>query len=477
MPAVILPAAFIAGTAPRPRLRVALLTPYWGFFAGAAPDIDLAEDRARLAAELAEAIEPVAEVVVNVVLHADRPADTAIGRIREGAVDAVIVAVTMAFPPEATWRVLQDLPDLPLLVWAARRKGRLPLAYTHADIATDGATVGAPQLTSLLVRAGRPFDMAAAALDDPTSMESVRRAVAAATAAGRIRRARVGRVGRPLPGYSCVDADPERLTEALGMQIVPLTPEDYLGHYRAVGAGQVADAAEVLELSYRPPAKREGPGGWHGAVRAAVALAALVEEHGLDAGAFNCHVPELRLGPVLGFAPCLALGHCTSAGVPWTCTGDVLTAIAMLTTKTLTGHALYHELEAYDGGTGEFVIANSGEHDLTLSEPPVAVDHNPWWSGVCAITNPPAGPATLVAFAQLHDRHRFITAEGRLSHRNFPASGTSNGAFTFATIPAAAAWEGWCTAGANHHSSLTPGGIAGTVRRLAAHLGTECLNV
>jgi hypothetical protein len=60
-------------------------------------------------------------------------------------------------------------------------------------------------------------------------------------------------------------------------------------------------------------------------LRAALALQAVVDRHTLDGGAFNCHVPQFRFGDEIGIAPCWALGRLTTAGRPFTCTGDILT--------------------------------------------------------------------------------------------------------------------------------------------------------
>ena len=86
-------------------------------------------------------------------------------------------------------------------------------------------------------------------------------------------------------------------------------------------------------------------------LRAAIALEAVVDAHGLDGGAFNCHVPQFRFGEPIGIAPCWALGRLTTGGRPFTCTGDIVTAVAMLTTKRLGGAAVYHEIEAIDYAT------------------------------------------------------------------------------------------------------------------------------
>ena len=454
------------------RPRVALLSPYWSFFADAVEG--LAADRERLLGELAESLASVVDVVVARTVEPESSPATVVAAVVAARVDAVVVACTMASPPSTVAEILEHLRPTPVVVWAARRHGRLSASYTHAEIARDGATVGTPQLTSLLVRTDRKFDLVDGALDDSAAMPRVRGAAGAATAAGRIRRARIGRVGRPLPGYACVDADENRLTEALGVEVVTLTAQDFLDRYESASDNVVTSTVDAMSANYAFPDDTDGV---RRSVRAAIALQELVADHRLDAGAFNCHVPEIRLGTRIGFAPCLALGHCTSSGVPWTCTGDVLTSVAMLTAKALTGASLYHELETYDASSGEFVVANSGEHDLAVVDGPANVGPNPWWRGMCATTSPRAGPATLIGFAQLDDGHRFIAAPGELTGRRFDQTGTSNGAFRFASAPASEAWTAWCLAGANHHGALTPHLVANQVARVAAHLGQDAVVV
>jgi L-fucose isomerase-like protein len=222
-------------------------------------------------------------------------------------------------------------------------------------------------------------------------------------------------------------------------------------------------------------------------MRCAAALEALREELGVHAGAMNCHVPEIRHADEPGIAPCFALGRETSRGVPWTCTGDVVTAVAMLTTTLLGGAAVYHEIESLDYRTGEVLIANSGEHDLAWCDPAQrpALVRNRWFAsdptcGACACFGPAPGPATLVAFtphAEEASGFRFVVAEGELTGRRFPQTGTVHGAFRFGDGPVDDAWRRWAAAGANHHSSATPGHFGDDVAAVAGHLGVGCARV
>jgi L-arabinose isomerase len=434
--------------------KVALVEPYWDFWESSVP-YDLRADRAAVGAQVRAALGGRLDWV-------DAATDA----------DAVLVLQTMATPPAWT---LPALADRPVVVWAAHRRA-LPSGFDHAAITTEGATVGAPMLTSLLVREGRPFELVLGRIDDAATVARVGDALVAAAAATRLRRARIGRVGRPLDGYACVDTDDALLRGATGIELVAIEAAEVLELYRTVADERV----RALEAETRALYDVEIAGdGLERSLRAACAIDDLAERHGLDAGAMNGHVPEIRFGAEIGIAPSFALGRATTNGIPWTEVGDVLTAVAMLTTKLLGGAAQYHELEAVDYETGELVLASSGEYDLALA-PGVRprLIANDWYAGdvhvgACACFSAPRAAATLLGFAQVGDGYRFIAGEGELTGRAFPATGTANGAFRFAR--GLDAWTDWCRAGANHHSSATPGLLGAQVEALARFLGVDAV--
>jgi len=467
------------GAGARRRPRLALLTPYWSFFEPSVP-FDLRADREELAAAAINALAPAGEVVAS-ALAADPQAGRAAGEaLADARPDAVVVLQSMAAPPAHALAALDGLPGVPLVVCAARRGDRVRDGFTHGEITTDGATVGTPQLTNVLHRRGRAHDLV---LWRPGEDAALVAAARAAAAAGRLRRARLLRVGRPIPGYDSVDVDGAALAQATGIALVDLAPGDVASAIRAADGGAVE--AEV-RAGFALAEDVEAGGTLAGSMRAAAALAALDDRLGVDAGAMNCHVPELRGGHDPGLAPCFALGRETTRGIPWTCSGDVVTAVAMLAVKLLGGPALYHEIEALDRVTGEALLANTGEHDLGLlrdGERPQLV-RNRWWDGLdavcgaCARFSPTPGAATLVAFTPHHAEpsgFRFVVAEGTFTARSFPRTGTPNAAFRFAGgRDVETTWAAWVRAGVNHHAAATDGHRAGQVAALAAHLAVGC---
>lgn len=432
------------------RPRVALVEPYWDFWERSVP-FDLQADRANLGRDAREALD--------------------VEWVEFDRADAVLVLQTMATPPA---RTLPELGPLPVVVWAAHRPGGFPDRFDHGAITSEGATVGSPMLTSLLVRAGRPFELVLGRIDDGAAQRAVTEALTAAAAATRLSRARIGRVGRPLEGYDCVDANDELLWRTTGIELVPIEPAEVRELYRSVSDARVRELEREIRIDYDVVLEGDE---LERSLRAACAIEDLVARHRLDAGAMNCHVPEIRFGEEIGITPCLGLGRSTSRGVPWTCVGDVLTAVAMLSTTLLGGAAQYHELEAVDYATGDLVLASSGEYDLRLAPGArPALIRNDWFAsdpraGACACFSPDAGPATLVGFAEVGQAYRLIVAEGAFSGRRFPGTGTANGGFRFTR--GLEGWTAWCRMGANHHSSASPGELAPAVSALGRFLGVD----
>jgi L-arabinose isomerase len=282
--------------------------------------------------------------------------------------------------------------------------------------------------------------------------------------------------------------DAQALRAATGIEIVPIEPGEVLDRWRAVQPSQVRAFEEEVDAVWERAPDIEDGESLIRSLRAAAAMERIVEDYQLDAGAMNCHVPDIRFGEEIGITPCYALGRLTSRGIPWTCTGDVPTAVAMLTVKRLGGVSVYHELEAVDYATGEFVIANSGEHDLGWCAPDERprLRRNGWFDGidprcgVCGCFEATPGPATLVGFTA-HPRaaggFRFITARGAITARRFRQTGTLNGAFRFASGPPEEAWARWVMAGVSHHSCATRGNYSGMIKRVARHLRIEAVDL
>ena len=470
--------------------RVAVVAPYWDFWE---PTVGpaLRTGRERLLGVVADRL---GELNVEVVRHGliDN-ADQGMSMGTEAAglgPDAVLVVQTMAVPPAYVQAMLDQLPQ-PVVIWALQDATTISSEFDASHITSLGATVGTPMLTNLLHRTSRPFDLVVSSTGDPAAGAAVADRLRAGAVAYRLQGARLARVGHPMDGYGCVDADDDDLQRALGIQVLRISPQDVQDRYQAVTDDDVAARQQDVDRHFAVGADMHQPGKHHEdlsrTLRLAVAMETLDRDNAIAAGAMNCHVPEIRFGDDPGLTPCFGLGCETTRGIPWSCTGDVLTAVALLVAKGLSGAALYHEVEAIDFDTGEVAIANSGEHDLgwTAKGQTPGFEPNPWFAhdprtGFRVHFELPAGPASLVGFAHQPDHPSglgFVVAEGEVTGRELPVNPTTGGVFRFSTSPVTDAWSRWASAGVNHHSAIAPGHLAQSVASVAKFVGVDCVVV
>jgi L-fucose isomerase-like protein len=448
-----------------------VVMPYWTFFEESTPT-DLRADRERLLGQVTGCVSGIGvRIVGSRIIETAEDVDATVDEIDPGSVDVLIVASSMAAPANPVLQLVRRLPAASLVVWPCAWPARGLEDFTHADIVERGGTVGTPMITSVLIREGRPFSLIPLDVDITDAGLAIAGQIAAAAVAAQVRRSRIARLGEVLPGYEGLVIADGRLEADMGVSVVRLSESHFASAYEAVSTSEVT--SRVDELSRRAVINCDEE-SLRIATRSVVALEALVESHTLTAGTLNCHCAGIRYSPSVAHAPCLALGESTSRGVPWTCTGDVLTATAMLITSLMSGTSLYHEIEAFDPARGEFILANSGEHDTRWSSQQPRIAQSPWWPGSVCATHPlQAGPATLVAIAQTPNGLRLVAAEGTVTSESEPTTSTASARFTWGSGDRGAGWKQWVESGAGHHSSLGRGHFAQNLKGVAHHLGMD----
>ena len=451
--------------------RVALLMPYWDFWESSVP-WDLRADRERLLSEATNIASRVCHVAASTLIPDIDTARDVGEQLTD--LDAVVVVSTMAAPSSITTTALDGLRRTPVLVWALSRSNRVDDSFSHTDITTAGSSVGAPMVTSALTRAGYRFDVVASSL---SGADVVHGAIRRVVTAGQILRRPLVTIGDPIPGYTTV-VPPEGVDQFPRRVGVPASV--FAQETAAVGVDEALTVVERIREEF-DVGQAVTETALTRAAQAEVALRGIVRATGAVAGAINCHDGSLRGNPSFGFAPCLALGRLTTDGVPFTCTGDVLTALAMFAVRGLGYPTLYHEIEALDFDSQEVILANSGEHDLGLcSDQPLLVPNN-WYLhdsivGPCAQFSLSPGPASLVAFVMAPEP-RFVVAEGEFTSRQIPRTGVPNGAFRFHSPTLEGAWSEWIRSGVTHHSVATTGHLATDIRAVSGLLGAQFVQV
>ncbi len=448
------------------RPTVALVSVYFSLFDEQMP-AGFRESREAVARLYADVLARDFEVVSTGLLASDGEARRANAALRGCRLDAVVFAPTMAAPPSYAAHALEGL-GAPVVIWNAPMIERLSTELSQAEATVNSTQVGCVMLANALVRQARPFATVTASPGDADAMARLVRTVRAAAAASALRGAVALRVGDPIPGYIDVEASGEELAR-LGVREQPVSVEE------------LNDAFALAE-----PARGEG---WRGAadersLRLAAAMRTLVELHGAVCGTVNCHGPYLRGNARIGISACFGVSLLTEGGVPFSCTGDQPTALALLLARRISGRALYCEFYTPELETGLMLLAAGGEGDPAWADrsAPVLVEPNHHYpgehgAGASLAFRLEPGPATVLSLSPADDGWRLAWATGEILETRYDRMGGPNAMFRFDSGPSDEAGARWIGSGATHHNALAAGRLDVEIPVVAEALGVTAVRV
>jgi L-arabinose isomerase len=205
--------------------------------------------------------------------------------------------------------------------------------------------------------------------------------------------------------------------------------------------------------------------------RVAAAIVSAAEAADLDAVAVRCHSEVVGSHPGFGVMACLGVSELCSRGIPATCTGDMVTAVAMFLATRLGGAAQYFEVDGPDLARDALLLSNGGEIDLRwVRADSVGLVEQRFFSGVAGrglafrgVVEP--GPATLIAFTPEPNGWRLITLEGDVLEAHLAGFPVPH-AFLRSARRVGAAFAALGDAGTPHHVALTPGHVADVIAAL-----------
>lgn len=400
--------------------------------------------------------------------------------------DVLLLVPAMCTPPAALAAMAQAT-GLPVVIAGAHELTSVGDDYDMRALCRHSVNVGASMMGAMLRRHGGPAPLLISGyLDDATFHARLSMALRTAALSRRMRGLRVGRLGAPMPGYDHVGLTHDE-GAATGLEIVDVPLADWAARVAAVPDAALRDFVQTRLPQLIPPQTQVQTGEpLDRAARIALALDRLAADLALDCGSLACRGP-FGVGldqPAIG---CLATSLMTGTHRPFSATGDLVTAAAMLVGKTLGGATLYCELDAVDRDSGAFLVANTGEADFAWC--PVGgratISHSGALSGrevpgVVLSHDLAPGPATMLGLTldrSRSERLTLIAMPGTTLHPARTALRVTQGWFRTAGPDPITDFEGWANAGATHHGALSRGNLAEAARWLAGLSGLPLASI
>jgi L-arabinose isomerase len=393
--------------------------------------------------------------------------------------DVLVFMPTMAAPAGYQWEAVRELGRRPTVILNLHDLEQIGREYVSQSIVAHSANVGCMMINNVLRRHGWPAVVVTGRVGATSTQARAQRAVQSAAVAGQLRRARFGILGAPIEGYINVTCDAADLRAAVGCELVDICVDEWLDSYESASSSAVSALQAQLSQAY--VVQVADPDELTRSVRLCVALEQIVHRHELDGGTLNCRHEFGVEHPKIGLIGCLANSYLTTSGLPFTCTGDTITAIAMFLGKQLSGNALYCELDTIDYTRDAVLCANTGEGDFCQAAERPCIRASGKESGRtsrgCSVFyTPTRGAATAIAFTprlEAKGGYLILAAQGELTEIPPTSLQMPHAMFRFENGPVEAGLSRWIAAGPTHHVSLSTGSLATQLSEVAHHLGIE----
>ena len=403
-----------------------------------------------VAAQRQKAIEELQRIGCDVIAaETPRTVSDAVAiaaRLRESAVDVVLLFFCTWVAEEITLTLAGELRDIPLLIWA--------LPYLDKDIPMPSPISGLVASGSNIRRSGKSFVYLVGHVT-PEQVERVARAAGAGKVAGSLRRARFGMVGSACPGMLDVAVDEADLERTLGVAAVPIDLDNLFQATQAASPVEAAKAADRL-ISQTGGLRDIDEQTLADNLRVYTGIRELVERNRLDAYCLRCW-PELRDRHRI--TPCAAHALMSEEGIPNSCEVDLPALITTYVLNRLAGTPAFNfDITAYFSDEDAIQFSHCGAAAPSLAGGPknaLIRRHMRTGAGATVEFPFPEGTATLAKLLRPQNgKLRLFAARGHV----IPSGDVRGSTATVRPEPSAAAFlDKMMREAVEHHVALVYG--------------------
>jgi L-arabinose isomerase len=429
---------------------------------------------------IAKILSPYGQVVNPGFVEYEPDADKATQAFNAAEVD-LVVAIELAYqkgiiPMRTLLRV-----NAPILVWNTQQIRRFPEDADFDVIMENSGMAGLPELTSALLRSGRPFELLTSHIEDPAGLAQIGEYASAAGAIRRLEKMRIGIIGHAFEGMTDLMVDYLSFRDVIGPVCWPLEPEKVAVAADKMDANRVQKFMKAQAAQYDAGSMPEDL--FERSARLALALEDVSKEYNFDGLAVFDQI--WLTDPRVGIIPSYGTGYLCSQHIPVATEADVTTLSAMMILQELAGEATFLENYVIDFDENAIILSHDGHGNPALAADAKGVRIKPsiYYEGVngrgagLEFAYAP-GDVTILSLIPLGDGGwRLIVGEGESLPITPRPVAAPQMLFRYKNGTITEFCDRWLLAGSPHHMALAYGHLAEAVEKLGRLLGIEVVSV
>lgn len=368
----------------------------------------------------------------------------------------------------------------PVVVWNTQQIEALPEDADFDLIMVNSGMCGVPEMTSALMRIGRPYWMVTSLMDDTKGQKKLEEYIKAAGVLRRLKTARIAVAGHAFEGMTDLMVDQLSLRQFVGPVCWPIEPEKVSLAMIEIEKSKVSDLMKAEKGRYKV---QMDEGLFEKSCRLALALEKVLRDEKYDALASFDQV--WLTDPRVGIIPSYGTGRLCEIGLPASPEADLTTLTAMLILQEITGQATLLENYVIDYKQDAMILSHDGHGNPAMAEKPgdVSVKHSIYYQGVNGFGAGfefayAPGPVTNLALVPLGgSKWRLVISEGESKRIKPRPVSAPQMLFKPKSLKITDWCDAWCKAGSPHHMALAYGHLAGIIKIYAEMAGIEVVEV
>lgn len=395
-------------------------------------------------------------------------------------IDALVISPLSYTASRPVWDAVKDY-DVPICIWNTQTDLTVTREYGPDDLLKNHTVQGTQDITNVLFRRKRPFQIVTGHYADPEKLQKLMGVLEVCQAVRASRNIRTFSLGGRFEGMDDFLFDPQLVKQKLGWSFEELPLDEYVKCWQSVDD---AEAAALAEADFRNCQIFPGVelSRHRKFVRSYLALHKLAEKYRFDALTFNFlsfpGLPETEMVPFYGINRMLA------DGFGYAGEGDALRAALMAAMSKLASPVNFTEIYTVDFENQRMMMTHMQECNpacarkdlpVKLQPMPLPQDENLTYYGMNFTVEP--GIATLVTLTDDGSGNlRYIAFAGAVEDM-LPLENYNRGHWIIRVDDAADLLDRYSLAGGTHHLIALTGDCREKLALMAQMQNVEFVNL